>query len=327
MPENSDDSSPPNAGGAVDAPVADVAFVAEGGALALAVALVLVGATVHRLRHGRWKVVAAISGAEYGRAVAADYSRAVPRPLKLRQYNPGRMSTLGFVTVVLSNGIKATVYYSVGLWVQVLVSVGWALVVAHTASDSTAGDAFLASLYKEYAVGFRTLTAFILGGYVSEILKRWWAARLLVAQLIGNANSLAMFAFAFIRPPQTGRVDGFDDIDQGGALVVASVRATLSRYSVLAVELFHLQGRRARPQEVHPVTHAFRAATCGSCPREGLSLELSDKLDELIERKRCTEDERCARCCCIVVLILFIAMSCMFSPYKARDQYSLPLCV
>jgi hypothetical protein len=68
------------------------------------------------------------------------------------------------------------VYYSMGLWLQVTLSVGWTILLAHTASDSDEEDAFLGSLYRDYAVGFRTLTAFILGGYVSEILKRWWAA-------------------------------------------------------------------------------------------------------------------------------------------------------
>eukprot|EP01043_Picozoa_sp_COSAG02_P017951 COSAG02_NODE_825_length_16730_cov_58.738260_15_plen_296_part_00 len=286
MPETSGSPGGPD----VETPVADVAFLAEGSALAFAVSLVVIASTVHRLRWGRWKVVASISGAKYGRAATG--AGTSPRPLKLRQYNPGRMSTLGFVTVVLANGIRATVYYSVGLWVQVWLSVGWALVVAHTASDSTEGDAFLASLYKEYAIGFRTLTAFILGGYVSEILKRWWASRLLVAQLIGNANSLAMFAFAFIRPPPlTGKLRA-DESRSGEAKAVAAVRESICRYTVLAVELFHLQGRKAHPQEVHPITQAFRAVTCGSCAQEEPSLELNDKLDELVKRNRCSEDER-----------------------------------
>eukprot|EP01047_Picozoa_sp_COSAG01_P101316 COSAG01_NODE_31071_length_604_cov_1.029703_1_plen_109_part_10 len=101
----------------VGQPVTDVAFVAEGSALALAVAVVALGAIVHRLRRGSWRVTAAISGAKYGRAAVAGSD--VRRPLKLRQYNPGRMSTMGFVTVALTTGIRATIYYSVGLWVQI----------------------------------------------------------------------------------------------------------------------------------------------------------------------------------------------------------------
>ena len=90
------------------------------------------------------------------------------------------------------------------------------------------------------------------------VLKRWWAARLLCAQLIGNANSLSMFAFAFVRPPLADRSDTdrttaalrpSDDNSARSAEAEAqagAVKFTICRYIVLAVELLHLQGKNAQ---------------------------------------------------------------------------------
>jgi len=118
--------------------------------------------------------------------------------------------------------------------------------------------------------------------------------------LIGNANSLAMFAFAFIQPrhsstessrrPAAASASARATDDSEAA---APIQETVCRLVVLAVELLHLQGRQARPIEVHPLSqlcYCMRPRCCSS-ESTAVSLELRDKLAELVARGRCTEEE------------------------------------
>ena len=92
-----------------------------------------------------------------------------------------------------------------------------------------------------------------------------------------------MFAFAFVRPPAAAAQKPNKSHEKEKHEMesqVGAVQFTVCRYVVLAVELLHLQGRKARPIEVHPL----HRLCCGGPCAPPSAPELREKLDELVQR-------------------------------------------
>jgi hypothetical protein len=107
----------------------------------------------------------------------------------------------------------------------------------------------VAVLIQAFAGGLTTLSSFVVSGFVTFVVSRWYQRRLYYIALIGNLKALLVLAEAFIAAPPTGHEGSLHDQEDTRATsqrllqAAADARRTIARYAVLAFELAMLKQR------------------------------------------------------------------------------------
>ena len=143
-----------------------------------------------------------------------------------------------------AGGMTTGVLFNKVLWVQAFICAGFAILIAETTPKETAKEPVSEHVERQTAVrvieaSMGTLTAFLLGGFVSNAVGAWKERRTNYASLIGSMRNLLLNLSSFV-----SHTPGFGEEPSEAQLrLIRESRPTLGRYVLLACELAVLKPR------------------------------------------------------------------------------------